>query len=83
MSRKYKTLKEPAQAFAEGELKGYYLMVDNDCAFLRYNGAIADGEDESSFRDEKNDEARQWYEGRGYADLVNALEAAGIPSRWC
>jgi predicted ATP-dependent endonuclease of OLD family len=83
MELKYKNVKELAKAFSRGHLKDYYLMVDNDMAILRYNGAVPDGEDKDSYYDRKNDEARKWYRGNGYSDLVDALEAAGIPSEWC
>lgn len=82
-SMKFKTLKDLANSFASGELKHYKLILDNDDSFLSYIGPIPEGEDEDCYRDRKNDEAREWYRGNGYADLAEACEAAGIPCEWC
>jgi hypothetical protein len=29
------------------------------------------------------DEVDSWFSGRGYADLLDACLAAGIPAEWC
>lgn len=86
---KYKNLSELAAAFASGELnKAHYkLVLDNDCSWLQFCGPLPEGIDEESdagysFRDERTDECRSWFEGRGYADLSAACTAAGIPNEW-
>lgn len=90
MTTKYKNLKQLAAAFASGELdrKKYRLILDNDDSFLTYCGPLPrgmkkDSDEAASWRDSKSDEARQWFRGNGYADLLDACEAAGIPSQWC
>lgn len=88
--RQYKNLKALAEAFASGELdrKQYQLVLDNDCSWLIYVGPLPkgvkrDSKEEWEFRDRMNDECRQWFSGNGYADLLDACDAAGIPAEWC
>ncbi len=90
MAKKYKDLKALAAAFVSGELdkENYVLVLDNDDSFLSYRGPLPKGVKKDSeaadrWMDEKNDEARAWFRGNGYADLSQACDAAGIPNEWC
>lgn len=90
MTMKYKNLQAVAAAFASGELDTakYKLILDNDCSYLVYCGPIPEGLQAGTYeadvwRDEKNDELRNWFWGNGYADLRDACLAAGIPADWC
>lgn len=82
---KYPTIKDLAAAFASGELdkKQYRLTLDNDDSFLSFIGPVPRGADKDCYRDTKNDECRTWFRGNGYRDVLDACEAAGIPSEWC
>lgn len=84
-TKKYPNLKALAAAFESGELnrKHYRLIVDNDDSFLSYVGPVPRGEDKDCYRDRKSDEARDWYRGNGECDMLEALEAAGIPCEAC
>lgn len=84
-ARRYESIAELAKAFKEGELNNYKLVLDNDCSFLTYVGPMNEDWEAPDGRhvDEVNDEAREWFEGKGYADLPDALKAAGIPNGWC
>lgn len=86
---KYANLGELAQAFKSGELDRnlYRLVMDNDCSYLAYRGPLPESIKEGSraadaFEDEKFDECCEWFRGNGYADLLDACVAAGIPSEW-
>lgn len=82
---KYKDLTELAAGFAKGELEGYELMVDNDQTMLRYNGPMDEEGNlpDGRFIDEVTDECHEWYQGKGYADILEAIRALGIPANWC
>ena len=75
---KYKTWKELFAAFASGKLPRdkYCVVMDNDCCFLRYLG---DDMDEN----EAYDHCEELFHGDGYRDIVDVLNAAGIPAEWC
>ncbi len=80
---RYKTMKDLAEGFRRGELKGYVLWLDNDCFGLRYDGPVPEGQDSFDYPDERTDEAQGWYRGKGYAqfDLVlELLEVVGVPT---
>ena len=79
---KYNSLKELATAFKAGELNGYQLMLDNDWSGLRYIGPIPEGCNPDSYQEKRNDEAREWFQGNGYTDLLDACAAAGISCEW-
>lgn len=86
---KYKNLTEVKAAFDSGELSrdDWYLALDNDYSALKYCGAYPEGIEEDSpeaelFYDKKNDEGRGMYEGKGYYDLKDMADAAGIPAEW-
>jgi hypothetical protein len=83
--KKYADLKALAAAFESGELnrKHYKLIVDNDDSFLMYCGPIPKGEDKDCYRDRMTDAARDWFRGNGEGDMLDALEAAGIPCEAC
>ena len=80
--RYYKNITELAEAFRQKHLVGYVLDVDNDCSFLRYVGPVPKGVNADEYRDAKNDECHEWFQGNGYQDIVDALNSAGIPADW-
>jgi hypothetical protein len=83
---KYKNIKELAEAFKLGELKGWTLMVDNDSTHLGWRGDwpkhIKEDTDEAAdFEDEKYDEGQELWDGSQKPYILDeALEAAGIPN---
>jgi hypothetical protein len=90
MAVKYKDLQQVAAAFASGELdrSKYVLILDNDCSYLTYCGPLPDGMIEGSaeadaWSAQHHAEVDGWFSGRGYADLLDACLAAGIPAEWC
>lgn len=71
---KYKNMAELAEAFRSGDLdrSKYVLMMDNDCSYLVYTGEDV----------EADERPEALYEGDGYGDIVDACNAAGIPTEW-
>lgn len=82
---KYNSVLQLAVAFRNGMLRNYVLTLDNDSARLRYNGPMDEEGNLPDGRtvDEVNDECAEWYRGKGYRDLQEAHEAAGVPCEWC
>ena len=80
---KYETLTALAIGFRKGdkELKGFKLMLDNDSSHLAWFGDVPDDEDAAEvIYDQKLEEGKNLFSaGRGYEDLEEACEAAGIP----
>ena len=74
----YNNWKELFDAFNSGELdkSKYTVVMDNDGCRLRY---IGDDMDE----DEAYEHAIDMFDGNGYSDIVDVLQAAGIPAEWC
>jgi hypothetical protein len=88
--KKYETIAELAAAFKNGELdkKNYKLVLDNDVSYLTYCGPLPDdiekdSDEEYYWLGKKRDEANAMFRGNGYADLLAACRAAGIPADWC
>lgn len=88
MSR-YRDLKALAQAFASGELDRnlYTLQMDSDVSYLAYTGPAPAGLDIGT--PEYNEWWRQkeaatlaLFRGMGTAGMVDACNAAGIPTSW-
>lgn len=86
---KYKNLRELAAAFVTGELDrcDYKLIMDDKESFLVYRGPLPVGVEDGTpaaarWRDAKRDEMRTWYRGHGMVDIVDACNAAGVPSEW-
>lgn len=86
---KYKDLKALAQAFASGELdrKLYTLQMDSDVSFLAYTGPAPEGLDLGTpeyddWRRAKEVDTLQLFRGMGTAGMVDACNAAGIPTDW-
>ena len=79
---KYPTYEALAKAFATGELdkNKYVLVLDNDCCSLDYRGDDADDEEAQN---EAYERCQKLFHGGGYADLGDAVRAAGIPCEWC
>lgn len=88
MKKKYKTVKELAEAFKTGELDRdrYVLILDNDHSFMDDRAPRPEGITDEEWQDEEN---KRWkfcqdlFEGNGQYDLQEALEAAGIPCESC
>lgn len=76
---KYNSVQEVSDAFRNGELKGYILVVDNDSSYLRYQGL----EGESDEYIEMKDNEETLYVGEGQNDIYDALRSAGIPNEPC
>ena len=88
-SYKYKNMAELAAAFKSGELdaKLYTLQMDNDGSHLKYTGPLPDGVEDGSaagdaWQEEQDDKVGELFHGQGYADIVDACNAAGIPAEW-
>lgn len=86
---KYKDLKALAQAFASGELdrKLYTLQMDSDVSFLAYTGPAPAGLDfgtpeYNDWRRAKEAATLALFRGMGTAGMVDACNAAGIPTDW-
>lgn len=83
---KYKNLKELADAFKTGVLKGWVLMLDNDSSHLNWQGALPKGvepdkQNSEDFEEEKYEEGQQLYDGSGDTYILDqALDIAGIPN---
>ena len=81
---KYKNIKELAEAFKLGELKGWVLMVDNDNTYLRWVGEQPDyhktPDAAEEFQEKNYDEAAELCDSPDVYILGQALEAAGIPN---
>ena len=81
-NKKYPTYDALSEAFKSGELdrEKYVLVVDNDnCRLRRTNLGGPDGDYTDA--DEALDvAAADLFEGYGYADLAEAISAAGIPT---
>ena len=84
---KYKNLKELAEAFKTGKLKGWFLELDNDSTSLSWDGGYPDGVDPRSdegadFENQKYEEGQQLYDGSEDTYILDqALDIVGIPNR--
>lgn len=83
---KYKDMAALAAAFKSGELdKDHWrLQMDNDGSHLGYVGPLPEGLDEDSPAADEWREKKEagLFRGQGYADIVDACNAAGIPTEW-
>lgn len=82
---KYTSYKELAAAFASGELSKdqWVLMVDNDNSRLQYRGGNphpAQSEAYYDFEDRMYHEGKEMFAGEGDRDILEVLDAAGIPA---
>lgn len=85
---KYKDWQELIAAFKSGELDGWMISMDNDCAGLQWVGESPNEpefsrEECEAFQDRKREESQKLWRGGGYADIVDLLQACGIPADWC
>lgn len=83
---KYKNWAELISAFNGGELEDWIVVMDNDDAYLSWCGEIPDDmteDQEIAFWDAKFKESRKLWRGGGYRDLVDVLNAVGVPAEWC
>jgi len=73
MKTKYDSWKEVIDGFRSGEIDSdeWVVVMDNDCSSLSYKGALEEPEHELEFK------------GNGYRDIVEVLNACGIPAEWC
>ena len=83
---KYKDLKELSDAFKAGELKDWFLTLDNDSTCLDYHGPLPDGiapksDEAERFYEQKYDESKELYDGSNDTYILDqALNLAGIPT---
>lgn len=78
---KYKTLKDLANGFKNGELDGWVLSLDNDNTSLSWRGGNPDDIDPDDFDEQKYDEGRSLYDGHDDTYILpQALDLAGIPN---
>ena len=83
---KYKNLKELAEAFKAGKLKGWVLSLDNDKTSLSWLGGYPDGiepdsDEGADFEEKKYDEGQELYDGSDDTYILpQVLDLAGIPN---
>lgn len=82
---KYKTYKALANAFESGELnrKEWKLIMDNDSCYLNWRGPVPKDVDEDEFYENKYEEGCKIFHGDGDCDIMEIVEALGIPAERC
>lgn len=72
--------KKVIQDYASGKInKDHWTVVmDNDGGYWAYTGPETDKEDELREKMEQ-----KYGTPRGYNDIVEVLDAAGVPAEWC